>query len=353
MNAWRFILSSLRHYRRIHLAVALGVAVATAVLTGALLVGDSVRGSLRDLTLQRLGRIDSAIVAPHMFRAALANEVAGDDAFKKHFAGAQPAILLNGTLQAGGRAEARRATSISVVGCERQFWSLGSGGPTAPLKEDEAAITESLANELNVGVGDSVLLQIPVAGAIPADSPLGAKQLEKTSRSRRFRVAAILPPIGLARFGLVPSQQLPRNIFVPLTALQRLVEQPGKANAILVATERRDAAVGDEAHNALRAALRPTLEDYGVRVEHLEKPTNCLQISADQLVLPDEVIRAADQAFAVKTEPQPVITYLAQSPRASGRFPTRRSPVSRRSRSLVRCWMMRGSRSSLRTMKSR
>ena len=27
MNAWRFILSSLRHYRRIHLAVALGVAV--------------------------------------------------------------------------------------------------------------------------------------------------------------------------------------------------------------------------------------------------------------------------------------------------------------------------------------
>src|SRR5436189_6009015 len=85
MNAWRFILSSLRHYRRIHLAVALGVAVATAVLTGALLVGDSVRGSLRDLTLQRLGRIDSAIVAPHMFRAELAGEGAGGDAFQKDF----------------------------------------------------------------------------------------------------------------------------------------------------------------------------------------------------------------------------------------------------------------------------
>jgi putative ABC transport system permease protein len=231
MNAWRFILSSLRHYRRIHWAVALGVAVATAVLTGALLVGDSVRGSLRDLTLQRLGRIDSAIVAPHMFRAELAKEVAGDAAFKKYFVGAQPAILLNGTLQTGSRNDARRATSISVVGCEPQFWSLGSGGPTVPLKDDEAAITESVAKELNVGEGDSVLLQIPVAGAIPADSPLGAKQLEKTSRSRRFRVAAVLPPVGLARFGLMPSQQLPRNIFVPLGALQKLVEQPGKANA--------------------------------------------------------------------------------------------------------------------------
>src|SRR3954463_15226616 len=100
MNAWRFILSSLRHYRRIHLAVALGVAVATAVLTGALLVGDSVRGSLRDLTLQRLGRIDSAVVAGHMFRAALAREVADNDGFKRYFASAQPAILLSGTLQA-------------------------------------------------------------------------------------------------------------------------------------------------------------------------------------------------------------------------------------------------------------
>src|SRR4051812_6916367 len=75
VDACRFILSSLRHYRRIHLAVALGVAVATAVLTGALLVGDSVRGSLRDLTLERLGLIDTAIVAPQMFREKLADEI--------------------------------------------------------------------------------------------------------------------------------------------------------------------------------------------------------------------------------------------------------------------------------------
>jgi putative ABC transport system permease protein len=317
MNAWRFILSSLRHYRRIHLAVALGVAVATAVLTGALLVGDSVRGSLRDLTLQRLGRIDSAIVAGHMFRAELANEVAGDAGFKAHFASVQPAILLNGTLQAGSRGDTRRATSISVIGCQPQFWSIGSGGPAGPLSDEDAAITESLANELNVRVGDSILLQIPVAGSIPADSPLGAKQLEKTSRSRRFRVAAVLPPLGLARFGLVPSQQLPRNVFVTLAALQKLVDQPGKANAILVATDRPAAAAGDDAQSALRTALRPRLEDYGVRVEELASPTHCVQISADELVLPAEVVRAVGQAF--NGESQPVVTYLANTIAVGGR----------------------------------
>ena len=46
---------SLSYFWRIQLAVLFGAAVATAVLTGALLVGDSVRGSLRDLTLDRLG----------------------------------------------------------------------------------------------------------------------------------------------------------------------------------------------------------------------------------------------------------------------------------------------------------
>src|SRR5262245_56140081 len=85
MNAFRFILASLWHYRRIHVAVALGVAVATAVLIGALLVGDSVRGSLRDLTLQRLGNIDSALIAGHMFRAELADELAQNSSFRKHF----------------------------------------------------------------------------------------------------------------------------------------------------------------------------------------------------------------------------------------------------------------------------
>ncbi len=74
-----------------------------------------------------------------------------------------------------------------------------------------------------------------------------------------------------------------------------LLEQPGKANAILVATDWENAAAGDDAQTALSGSLRPRLEDYGLRMERLESPTNCLQISADQLVLPDEVVRAAEQ----------------------------------------------------------
>ena len=57
------VLRSLVYYWRTNLAVVLGVATAVAVLAGALLVGDSVRGSLRDLVLQRLGRTDRVVVS--------------------------------------------------------------------------------------------------------------------------------------------------------------------------------------------------------------------------------------------------------------------------------------------------
>ena len=66
LSTWGFLMRtldlqtrSLTYYWRTNLVVVLGVATAVAVLSGALLVGDSVRASLRDLVLQRLGQTRS------------------------------------------------------------------------------------------------------------------------------------------------------------------------------------------------------------------------------------------------------------------------------------------------------
>ncbi len=147
MNAWRFTLASLRHYRRIHIAVMLGVAVATAVLTGALLVGDSVRGSLRDLTLERLGKIDTAVVSVHMFREQVANQILErPPPHERNWTQlpTAPAILVSGTLEHNDGKDRRRATAVSVIGCDSKFWSCGEGGPDRELGEGEVAISESL-----------------------------------------------------------------------------------------------------------------------------------------------------------------------------------------------------------------
>ncbi len=325
MNALRFIFASLRHYRRIHVAVAMGVAVATAVLMGALLVGDSVSGSLRDLTLQRLGRIDSAIVVGHLFREALADELAATPEFKLHFATAEPAILMTGTLQSGSGHDTRRATNVSVIGCRPEFWSLGQGGPVQQLSGDAVAITEPLARELGVEAGDDVLLRLPVVAAIPADSPLGEKS--ETSTARRLKIAAVLPGEGISRFSLMPSQHLPRNAFVPLTTMQSLLDKPESANAILVATNEQSQTADEAAHRALSEALRPQLIDYGVRVEQVVSPSAYSQISSDALVLPDEVVRAAAKLFGVG-KLQPISTYLANTLVAGDKNSQRKIPYS-------------------------
>ena len=63
---------SLRFYRRTHLGVVGAAAVASAVLTGALLVGDSVTGTLHNVARSRLGKVSLAMpTGDRFFRAAL------------------------------------------------------------------------------------------------------------------------------------------------------------------------------------------------------------------------------------------------------------------------------------------
>ena len=53
----RTALNGISHYRRISLVMAIAVAIATTVVGGALVVGDSIRYSLRQMTEERLGQV--------------------------------------------------------------------------------------------------------------------------------------------------------------------------------------------------------------------------------------------------------------------------------------------------------
>src|SRR5438093_8840118 len=102
---WTLARRSLRYYWRTNLAVVLGVATAVAVLAGALLVGESVRGSLRDLVLARLGKTDRAVMSTGFFREALADDLRAAPSFESSFVGVCLLIQLQGlvTIEGGDR----------------------------------------------------------------------------------------------------------------------------------------------------------------------------------------------------------------------------------------------------------
>ena len=79
MNTQRFIRNNLVYYWKKHLLLALGIAISGAVITGALLVGDSVQYSLNRIVEQRLGGISHVLKAgDRYFTTKLSEGVAED-----------------------------------------------------------------------------------------------------------------------------------------------------------------------------------------------------------------------------------------------------------------------------------
>ncbi len=288
----RRALRSLTHFWKPNLAVALGAAVAATVLTGALLTGDSVRGSLRDLTLERLGGIDQALVSPHFFREALAAELGGKVA---------PAVVLQGT----ALRESARASRIAVYGVDARFAEV-FGDPLPELgrrgtpKEifPPLVLSPALARELGARPGDDVLLSFERPGEIAQETLLGEKDADDVLASRRFTVARVLPDRGLGRFGLTAHQAEPLSAFAPLAELQRAAEREGRVNAMFAAS---DSAID------LRSAVR--LEDLGLRLVRGQGHTSLE--SAEFFLDPSAAETAEALARPLGASSSRVFTYLA------------------------------------------
>src|SRR5258708_30670356 len=168
MQAAQLLRRNLTYYWRTNLAVILGVATAVAVLAGALLVGDSVRASLRDLFVQRLGNTDHVITARGFFREQLATDIQNDERFAAGgFAGACPLIALEGTIT--HELSKRVGSGIRVYGVDERFWNFHSRANASP-RNREVLLSESLAHELGALPGDSLLLRVQKPSEIPIES---------------------------------------------------------------------------------------------------------------------------------------------------------------------------------------
>lgn len=300
----RAIAAGLRHHVRMHIAVALGVLAGTAVLTGALLVGDSMRGSLVQLTLDRLGPVHVALAGDRYFRAALADELAASAGFSETFEAALPVLMLPATLEKPR--PKRIANRVQIVAGTPACWAAWGLSPEQGPGPDEIVLNEHVAAALEVQVGEQVVARLPRHGEIPPDSALGKKR--DAVVNKRWKVKAIVPASGLGRFGLHPSQRHALNALVRLADLQAGIERPGQANTILV-TRSADAPPTTPAEEAaLQSMLRPTLADYGLSISRTSK--GYFQLASERMLLDPATEETALAAYS-DLGPQPVLVYLA------------------------------------------
>ena len=301
---------SLAHFWRTNLAVIVGVSVAVSVLAGAFLVGASVRGSLRDIALQRLGQVDHVITAGLFFREALAGDLLVSEQLDGVVSTAVPMIALEGfaTHQESGS----RAGSIQVYGVDERFWELhGFDGSELAPAPGTVLVSGGLARELGAVTDDTLLVRVQKPSAIPVGSLHGRR--DDLGRTMRLRIREVLTPSTLGEFSFRPQQGFSRAVFINLGRMQRDLELKLQANTILLGSGIVGSVESATGVAAIEMALRERtgLEDFSLRVRELEE-SGVLVVESAAGLLSDDVVEAAVSA-AVENQmvEQSILTYLA------------------------------------------
>jgi len=262
MTKWQLLRRNFRHFRAANLAVAAGVAVATAVLTGALMVGDSVRGSLRALVMVRLGRVDHAMTTRGYFPASLAGRLVAARGFGEEFSACAAALIVRGS--ANNEQETALTAGVQIAAV---------GGDWLPVAPGECVINGMLADQLGVGPGQTVLLSVPRATAVPGEAVLARRGLTDRRGGLRLRVARVQRGAGfVADFSLAGTQRPGPRAWVNLTDLQTAVDRSGQANTLFVAAmgaARTDPVAAGRLAGMLASV--GTLADYGLAIAPLER----------------------------------------------------------------------------------
>ena len=139
MTGWGLAMKGLAWHGRSYLAVGASIATTCAVICGALLVGDSVRESLRLQAIERLGRTRHALVSPTFFREELAAELNfGRDSV--------PLILLRGSVIHPDTRQ--RSSEVNIIGVDGRFSAASPHGRPWVIGSQYARVNSALASEV-------------------------------------------------------------------------------------------------------------------------------------------------------------------------------------------------------------
>ncbi|NIP22364.1 MAG: FtsX-like permease family protein [Phycisphaerae bacterium] len=286
MNLLGLVKKGLVFYWRTNLGVLLAVMTSTAILTGALVVGDSVRHSLRMMMKARLGKTNLALVANNrFFTAGLADELA-----KKLNTNVAPVLYLQGIV--ANSDGTKRANKIEVLGLDGRFFALGPGNnPSGEDFSEGIVLNDSLAARLGVTVGDEVVLRIEQPALMSRDIPITPDS--DLSIASRLIVKAVAGESEFGRFSLQANQIPSLNAYVPIEWLQKQLDRTGQANVLLVADNANDSLTVERANEAVRKSWQ--LADSGLELREMEK-RGVLELRSRRIFIDESLTEAATNA---------------------------------------------------------
>ncbi len=292
MNLLRYTIQSFKHYFRLNLAVILGVALSTAILLGAFVIGDSVQHNLQKITLDRLGKTDFVITSgERLFRAKLSDDLNNKGLQTSSILRANGMAILN-----GGEA---RANQLQVWGVDQTFNDFAKTDSLYFLQENEAVINEQLATILGVKIGQELLIRVNKLSTFPSNTPFVSA--EENSISFRVKIKAIANVEQTGNFNLQNIQSSPKNIFLSKEWMNKQLELNNKANLILISSEKSN-------ENQILKHLQNSwkLEDINLKIRK-DEVLVFSEIISDRVFIEPEIEQFAKNEL---TGSYPVLTYF-------------------------------------------
>jgi len=295
MSFYKFILKSLWYFRKQHLAVLAGTIISTAVLTGALIIGDSVSNSLVKLVETRLGNVKFALQTGDRY---VSQELSGKLAANLNINTA-PVLSLKSI--AINPENGQRINSVNIHGINSDFWKL-SDIDALQLNNDEVAVSKNIAEKLNLNPGDEFLLRVQNADIIPLNAPFVSE--ERQSVAFRLRLAYISDDNNLGRFSLKSDQSAPYNVFINLEYLSNRLDLSGKVNIILADNNvNKNLALADF-DKALSQEWE--LEDVGLSINEISNSSK-FELVSERIFIEKQI---SERIINLQFHSETILTYL-------------------------------------------
>ena len=303
MTIWSLVLNSFRYYAKSHIGTIIGVAVGTMVLVGALLVGESVKGSLRNMAEARLGKIELTLSSnDRLFRAKLAEEI------QNEINASTTAILQLPGIAKRPSGESR-ANNVVVLGVDKAFWTLALKQPEfKDIPKDGIVLNERLARQLgNLQVGNVINLRVHNPSQLSRDAPMAPIE-DSTASLAQMEIIAIVSEKEFGRFSLKASQVPPYNAFVRLDQLQEAIEKPEMANLMLLGNMEE---LSENPLNRAQTALAKHWQLADAQAQLLQLPNNKgIELRSPRVFLDSSLAQVARSIDVNITE---VLTYFVNN----------------------------------------
>jgi putative ABC transport system permease protein len=288
----RITIQSISFNRKPALYQVLIIVLLSAVITGSLLTGKSVKMSLKKSASEHLGNTDKVISSGmRYFDRELVHRMR-DSAH----------LTCSGILEINGFSQELNSQKVvfntHIFGVGSDFFTF-QGDDSIAIKHGEVAVNKRLADNLALKQGDDIIIRFKEISAIPADAPFAAG--ERSGKSIVMKVATILEPSQNGNFSLSISQMTPMNIFINLSDIESDLADSSKINRLLI---KRNTNTINKISESLKHNLKPS--DIGLKIRAITK-TGEEELFSDRIFIDEAIIKEISKILPSSA---PVITYL-------------------------------------------